>query len=98
MFPVTTPALVEALVETLLQLKRPFPFIFALGSVLASLPKELIERVRASGRGLICEFWVEQRAILEHGAVGWFLTHGGYKYVISVFLRCLVSYLPGVAN
>jgi hypothetical protein len=87
MFPLTTPALVEALVHTLLELEKPFPFIFALGSILATLPKELIERVHASGRGLICEFWVEQRAILQHDAVGWFLTHGGFKYVISVCWR-----------
>ncbi|KAJ7656604.1 hypothetical protein B0H17DRAFT_904307, partial [Mycena rosella] len=79
LFPVTTPQLVEALVTTLLELEQPFPFIFALGSKMASLPKELIERVNTSGKGLICQFWVEQRAILQHGAVGWFLTHGGYN-------------------
>ncbi|KAK7007571.1 hypothetical protein R3P38DRAFT_3325149 [Favolaschia claudopus] len=76
-FPVATPHLVEALVDTLLTLDQPFPFIFALGGQMASLPPSLIDRVHKSGKGLICDFWVEQRAILQHGAVGWFLTHGG---------------------
>ncbi|KAF7333107.1 hypothetical protein MVEN_02376100 [Mycena venus] len=78
-FPVATPHLLEALVNTLLDLEQPFPFVFALGSEMASLPPELIARINASGRGLACDFWVEQRAILQHGAVGWFLTHGGFN-------------------
>ncbi|KAJ6587991.1 hypothetical protein B0H19DRAFT_196855 [Mycena capillaripes] len=78
-FPVATPHLLEALLNTLLELEKPFPFIFALGSKMASLPVELIQRVNDSGKGLICNFWVEQRAILQHGGVGWFLTHGGFN-------------------
>ncbi|KAF7350270.1 hypothetical protein MVEN_01331000 [Mycena venus] len=80
-FPVATPALVQALVNTLLELEKPFPFIFSLGGKMASLPQELIERVNSSGKGLVCDFWVDQRAILRHGSVGWFLTHGGFNSV-----------------
>ncbi|KAJ6575656.1 hypothetical protein DFH09DRAFT_915334 [Mycena vulgaris] len=80
-FPIATPQLVEALVNTLLRLEKPFPFIFALGGKMASLPKALIETVNASGKGLICDFWVEQRAILQHAALGWFLTHGGFNSI-----------------
>jgi hypothetical protein len=78
-FPIATPQLIEALVITLLALEKPFPFIFALGSQMASLPKDLTERVNASGKGLICDFWVEQQAILQHRGLGWFFTHGGFK-------------------
>ncbi|KAJ7174036.1 hypothetical protein C8R43DRAFT_634845 [Mycena crocata] len=78
-FPVATPELIEALINTLLQLEQPFPFVFALGGMMASLPAELIQQVNISSKGLICAFWVEQRAILQHGAVGWFLTHGGFN-------------------
>ncbi|KAJ7653744.1 hypothetical protein B0H17DRAFT_394627 [Mycena rosella] len=63
-FPLTTPELVEALIDTLLTLEQPFPFVFALGGELASLPDELIKRVNASGKRPICPFWVKQRAIL----------------------------------
>ncbi|KAJ6571464.1 hypothetical protein B0H19DRAFT_1130031 [Mycena capillaripes] len=80
-FPVATSELIEALVNTLLDLEKPFPFIFALGGMMAKLPKDLIERVNSSGKGLVCDFWVDQRAILRYGAVGWFLTHGGFNSV-----------------
>ncbi|KAJ7626157.1 hypothetical protein FB45DRAFT_750527 [Roridomyces roridus] len=78
-FPFATREHVLALVETLLDLPSPFPFLFTLGGKLASLPTDLIERVNSSGKGLICDFWVEQREILQSGAIGWFLTHGGFN-------------------
>ncbi|KAJ7859105.1 hypothetical protein B0H13DRAFT_1129628 [Mycena leptocephala] len=86
-FPIATPQLVEALVITLLELEEPFPFIFALGSEMASLPTDLIQRVNTSDKGLICDFWVEQPAILQHGGVGWFLTHGGFNSVTESFTQ-----------
>ncbi|KAJ7916631.1 hypothetical protein B0H13DRAFT_1871088 [Mycena leptocephala] len=82
-FPVATLQLIEALVDTLLALDTPFPFIFALGGKMAFLPDALVERVSASGRGLVCKFLVEQRAILQHAALGWFLTHGGWKLPLA---------------
>ncbi|KAJ7464579.1 hypothetical protein FB451DRAFT_1179700 [Mycena latifolia] len=72
-FPVVTLELIIALVDTLLALEKPFPFIFGWGDV--------IERIKSSGKGLVCDFWVDQRAILQHAAVGRFLTHGGYNSI-----------------
>ncbi|KAJ7915910.1 hypothetical protein B0H13DRAFT_1999169 [Mycena leptocephala] len=86
-FPIGTPQLVEALVTTLLELEEPFPFIFALGSEMAFLPADLIQCVNTSGKGFICDFWVEQPAILQHGGVGWFLTHGGFNSVTESFTQ-----------
>ncbi|KAJ6583022.1 hypothetical protein DFH09DRAFT_1360306 [Mycena vulgaris] len=80
-FPTATPELVEALVNTLLTLEMPFLFIFALGGASASLPTDLVHRVNSSGRGIACDFWVEQRAIFQHDAVGWFITHGGFNSI-----------------
>ncbi|KAJ6502786.1 hypothetical protein C8R47DRAFT_1193106 [Mycena vitilis] len=93
-FPVATPELLEALINTLLELEHPFPFIFALGSKMASLPAELIQRVNDSGKGLICDFWVEQRAILHHRGVGWFLTHGGFNPHDSSVSESLLQNVP----
>ncbi|KAF7298566.1 hypothetical protein MIND_00803300 [Mycena indigotica] len=90
-FPIATPKHVEGLIDTLLSLDQPFPFIFALGGAMASLPAETIERVNSSGKGLICAFWVEQRAILQHEAVGWFLTHGGFNSITESLLLGLPS-------
>ncbi|KAJ7891940.1 hypothetical protein B0H14DRAFT_3428366 [Mycena olivaceomarginata] len=56
-------------------------------ALMASLPKDLTERVNASGRGLVCDFWVEQQAILQHRALGWFFTHGGFNSVTESLTR-----------
>ncbi|KAF7305615.1 hypothetical protein HMN09_00814900 [Mycena chlorophos] len=85
-FPVATPGHVEALIDTLLSLEQPFPFVFALGGAMASLPEDTKNRVNGSGKGLICDFWVEQRAILQHPAVGCFLTHGGFNSIAEAIL------------
>ncbi|CAK5282656.1 unnamed protein product [Mycena citricolor] len=78
-FPVETPNLVEAMIDVLLQLETVIPFVFVLAGKMASLPQETIDRIHASGRGVACSHWVDQKAVLKSGAVGWFLTHGGYN-------------------
>ncbi|KAF7316042.1 hypothetical protein MIND_00121900 [Mycena indigotica] len=82
-FPVANTKHVEALIDILLVTEPAFPFVFALGSNLGQtgLSQEFIDRVNASGKGLIATYWVEQRAILQHQAVGWFLTHGGFNSI-----------------
>ncbi|CAK5272616.1 unnamed protein product [Mycena citricolor] len=78
-FPVETPHLVEVMIDVLLRLESPIPFIFVLAGAMAALPEETIDRIRTSGRGLVCAHWVDQKAILKSGTIGWFLTHGGYN-------------------
>ncbi|CAK5270148.1 unnamed protein product [Mycena citricolor] len=78
-FPLETPHLVEMLIEVLLGLESVVPFVFVVAGVMASLPKETIDRIHASGRGIVCTDWVDQKAILKSGSIGWFLTHGGYN-------------------
>ncbi|CAK5269022.1 unnamed protein product, partial [Mycena citricolor] len=78
-FPVETPHLVKVMIDVLLNLKTVVPFIFVLAGAMASLSAETIDCVHASGRGIVCAHWVNQKAILKSGTVGWFLTHGGYN-------------------
>ncbi|KZO93444.1 glycosyltransferase family 1 protein [Calocera viscosa TUFC12733] len=40
------------------------------------LPPSLLERIDASGRGVVVG-WAPQQAIFAHPALGWVLTHGG---------------------
>jgi hypothetical protein len=60
---------------------------------IGSPAQELIQRVNSTGKGLICGFWVEQRPILQHAAVGWFLTHGDPSEIIFLLLIHLRVYL-----
>ncbi|KAJ7092223.1 hypothetical protein C8R44DRAFT_891267 [Mycena epipterygia] len=66
---IATSALVEALVDTLLGLDSRSPHGAA----------SLIARANASGRSLVCGLRMEQRAILQHPDLGWFLIHGDFN-------------------
>ncbi|KAJ7815932.1 hypothetical protein B0H13DRAFT_1923861 [Mycena leptocephala] len=56
-FPVATLQLIEALVDTLLALDTPFPFIFALGGKMAFLPDALVERLCFISLGIPLIIW-----------------------------------------
>ncbi|CAK5272303.1 unnamed protein product [Mycena citricolor] len=78
-FPVVTPQLVEVMIDVLLSLETVIPFVFVLAGAMASLPQKSIDAIHTSGRGIVCTEWVDQKAILKSGTIGWFLTHGGYN-------------------
>ncbi|KZT56669.1 glycosyltransferase family 1 protein [Calocera cornea HHB12733] len=70
------PDLVQILLERLLALERPMPFIFTTASPLAMLSEEMIVKVKESGRGLFVP-WAPQQAILAHAALGAIMSHCG---------------------
>lgn len=40
-----------------------------------------IDDINVSGKGWVENSWVDQRAVLQHAAVGWFLGHGGWNSI-----------------
>ncbi|KAH9478360.1 UDP-glucosyltransferase 45 [Psilocybe cubensis] len=71
---------VEEVVEALIEKK--FPFIVSYASPYAKLSDALINKVNASGIGIISK-WIPQKFILDHQATGWFITHAGQSGVLE---------------
>ncbi|XP_051123120.1 UDP-glycosyltransferase 90A1-like [Andrographis paniculata] len=54
---------------------------------------------RTRGRGVVVEGWVDQVRVLNHGGVGWFLSHGGWNSVTeSVAAAVPVVAMPVMAD
>ncbi|PPQ70942.1 hypothetical protein CVT25_013291 [Psilocybe cyanescens] len=67
---------IEALIE------KKVPFILAYASPFAKLSDDLIARAELSGFALISK-WVPQKYILNHPAIGWFVSHCGQNSVLE---------------
>ncbi|XP_073039289.1 anthocyanidin-3-O-glucoside rhamnosyltransferase-like [Primulina eburnea] len=58
-----------------------------------ALPEGFLERVK--GRGVISTGWVQQKQILAHSSVGYYLCHAGFSSVIEAILNdCQLVMLP----
>uniref|UniRef100_A0A8H7XNL3 Glycosyltransferase family 1 protein n=1 Tax=Psilocybe cubensis TaxID=181762 RepID=A0A8H7XNL3_PSICU len=71
---------IEEVIEALVEKK--FPFIITHASPFAKISENLVQKVQATGIGLISK-WVPQQYILDHPATGWFMTHGGQNSVLE---------------
>ncbi|EJC97776.1 UDP-Glycosyltransferase/glycogen phosphorylase [Fomitiporia mediterranea MF3/22] len=65
-----------------LMIKERVPFIFAHASPFSAMPEDMTEKIKASGFGYSSN-WVPQRAILDHKACGWFITHCGHNSIFE---------------
>ena len=72
--------------ETLKDLK--VPFIFVIGQA----REEIKEIVRLGIKGTVgmSTAWIPQQVVLQHPAVGWFLTHGG----VGSFHESVMAQVP----
>ncbi|KAG8955361.1 hypothetical protein FRC04_008712 [Tulasnella sp. 424] len=76
-YPFLHPNHITALIETLLETQTPFIFVRAsVMSTLAPLSPEFREKIVSSGLAHVAE-WVPQQELLQHPALGAFVTHGG---------------------
>ena len=82
-WPTLRSELVTAIIDSLLELDSPVPFIFATASPTGKVEPELKKRIEESGRGLVLD-WAPQVRVLRHEAVGMFL-------VLSFCLNPLLS-------
>ncbi|CAD6566482.1 MAG: hypothetical protein TREMPRED_002646 [Tremellales sp. Tagirdzhanova-0007] len=84
-WPEERPELVTAIIESLLELTEPIPFILATATANGKADPALKKRIEASGRGLIVD-WAPQVRVLRHDAVGMFLTHCGFNSLTEAIM------------
>ncbi|KAK4690044.1 hypothetical protein P7C73_g46, partial [Tremellales sp. Uapishka_1] len=82
-YPSLRPELVNYLIVTLLE--NDVPFLFAHASSVAVIPDELAKAIEAAPNGCKVRF-APQWAVLEHPAVGFFLSHCGCNSVAEAIM------------
>ncbi|KAI8989209.1 hypothetical protein BD414DRAFT_536507 [Trametes punicea] len=68
---------------------QKIPFIISRPSPVAKLPDDLLQRLKENPNVYVGD-WLPQRAILDHPAIGWCLTHGGHNTIFE----CIHSGVP----
>ncbi|KAH8917334.1 glycosyltransferase family 1 protein [Atractiella rhizophila] len=76
-WPYAHPEIVEDMIETMLDISPPLPIIVALASPFASLSSNLQNRIAENQDRCLFLDWVPQTLVLQHPALGLFLTHAG---------------------
>ncbi|KAL0580554.1 hypothetical protein V5O48_001462 [Marasmius crinis-equi] len=76
------PAKLYAVIDELIDSRHPFFLVCP--SPFASVPDDVISKIRGSGIGYFTK-WASQESILQHPATGWFITHCGWNSVQEAF-------------
>ncbi|KAG8944273.1 hypothetical protein FRC04_002069 [Tulasnella sp. 424] len=89
-YPFLHPNHLTALIEALLETQTPFILVQgSIMSALAPLSPEFREKIVSSGLAHVAE-WVPQQELLQHPALGAFVTHGGANSTLEAVATAVV--------
>ncbi|KAI0821625.1 UDP-Glycosyltransferase/glycogen phosphorylase [Trametes gibbosa] len=78
------PAKIWAVLDVIME--KNVPFIMSHGTRYAGpIPNDIKGKVAAYNNAIMSD-WVPQQALLEHPAIGWFLTHGGHNGTLEAIM------------
>ncbi|KZO90755.1 glycosyltransferase family 1 protein [Calocera viscosa TUFC12733] len=70
------PEHLSVLVEAILALEKPTPFLMTTPGAHGHFPEYLEDKIKQSRLGILVS-WVDQQSVLSHPATGWMLSHCG---------------------
>lgn len=72
MWPTERPILLDHIIESLLEMEPPMPFILKIPAENSGISDELVQKVKATGKGILTT-WSPQVRVLQHEATCAFL-------------------------